>query len=151
MTGTDISDLKALCAGAGVAAALGLLLGAASKPDLGDDNRPAGPQILAQAPGAGPSGPFDDGATFAAYKGRIPDYVLGTDFKRALTPPPETAYAEKPVRLARQDREMLAAQDADTSDLPPVDLPDHEAAPERVSYPSIDGGRDPAPDEPGGG
>lgn len=128
--------MKALLTGAGLAAVAGLLMGAVAKPDLGWDDRPAGPQILAGWGGGRSAGPFDDGATFASYKGQLPDFVLGTDWKRSLNPPAYTAEPEPlapPTRLARDDT---------PPDLPltPVTYDDKpHAAP---SYPSIEGGAD---------
>jgi hypothetical protein len=57
-------------------------MGAAMKPDLAADDRPAGPQVIAEGPQAPPSGPFDDRAAHASYGGEIPEYVLGTDWKK---------------------------------------------------------------------
>ncbi len=77
--------MRTLWAGAGVALAAGLTLGAAMRPDLAADDRPAGLQILDGGAGARASGPFDDGAAavaYANYHGKLPDYVLGTDAKR---------------------------------------------------------------------
>jgi hypothetical protein len=64
--------------------AAGLTLGAAMRPDLAADDRPAGPQILEGWSGARSAGPFDDNAdvSVANYHGKLPDYVLGTDAKR---------------------------------------------------------------------
>jgi hypothetical protein len=127
--------VKALGIGAGMALVAGLLMGAVAKPDLGWDDRPAGPQILAGWGGGRSTGPFDDGASFASYKGQIPDYVLGTDWKRALNPPAMTA---EPSPEARETR-MAAAEE-------PPDLPLTHAAydePPRAppTYPSLQGGQ----------
>jgi hypothetical protein len=133
--------------GAGIAAAAGLLMGAAAKPDLAAGDRPEGPQILAGWSGVRSTGPFDDGATLASYNGQIPDYVLGTDWKRSLEPP----------RPAPEPRERLAR-----NDLPPPDEDvgftggaDEEPIRIEPRYPSTDGGLDlaapePISDEPGG-
>jgi hypothetical protein len=67
--------------------AAGLLMGAAMRPDLEADDRPAGPQVIAEGPQAPPSGPFDDRAAYASYGGQIPDYVLGTDWKKLTQTP----------------------------------------------------------------
>ena len=128
--------MKAVYAGAGVAAAAGLLMGAAMKPDLGLDDRPAGPQIVA-ADAGGSSGPFDAGGfSYAAYGGKVPDYVLGTDFKAAPSLGPIEAAAPRPA----------SAPEAQDGDVQPVTLTradyggDEDEARPRVSYPSIDGG-----------
>ena len=144
--------VKAIYAGAGVAAAAGLLMGAAMKPDLGLDDRPAGPQTVAADAGRS-SGPFDDGGfSYAAYGGKVPDYVLGTDFKAAQSLGPTEPAAPQPA----------SPPEAQEDDVPPVTLTradyGDEARPP-VSYPSIDGGAaermvvlPPSdPDEGGGG
>ena len=125
--------MKTVLVGAGIAAAAGLLMGAVTKPDLRADDRPEGPQILAGWAGARPPGPFDDGATVASYQGQLPDYVLGTDWKRSLAPSPSPR--EPPHRVAQIEApppESVVLSHAD-DDEPP------RAAP---SSPSMDGGAD---------
>ena len=74
------TDLKRIGAGLAVAAAAGLLMGAAFRPDL-DAHDAAGPQML-----MGDAGPrkvvavADPG--LAAYAGHVPDYVIGSDWTR---------------------------------------------------------------------
>jgi hypothetical protein len=135
--------VKALLSGAAIAAVAGMLMGAAAKPDLGWDDRPAGPQILAGWPGERAQGPFDDGMTFAAYKGQIPDYVLGADWKRSLEPP---AYAPDP-----EPRPMKVARTEEPPDLPLTRAAyQDEPAPEPV-YPSLQGGGEVRSQAPGDG
>ena len=126
--------MKSVLAGAGVALVTGLLMGAIAKPELAADGRPAGPQILAGWSGVRSTGPFDDGATYAAYNGQIPDYVLGTDWKKSLQPP---VFAPEPE--PRMPETKLASND----DLPKLPLTpaayDDRPAPE-VIYPSMQGG-----------
>jgi hypothetical protein len=150
--GTETSKVKALLGGACVALVAGLLMGAVAKPDLGYDGRPAGPQMLAAWGGARSSGPFDDGEAFANYKGQIPDYVLGTDWKRALNPPVEMA---EPSPLPREPK--VAAIDT-APDLPVTHAAYDDPPPEAPSYPSLQGGQSndadllpPAHAEPGEG
>lgn len=70
-------DLKTLLAGVAVAAAAGLMMGAAMHPDL-EEGKMTAPQILLAGGGPRSDGPaFDAGV--AAYRGRIPDHVIGTD------------------------------------------------------------------------
>ncbi|WP_337188685.1 hypothetical protein [Phenylobacterium sp.] len=81
-------DTRRLLTGVALAAAAGLALGATLKPNL--DEEPlegpqqlisgGGPRTYVQAPDAG----------MAAYRGRVPDYVVGTD---SLKPPPDTFLA----------------------------------------------------------
>lgn len=127
--------MKALLTGAGVALAAGLLMGAVAKPDLAGDDRPAGPQILAGWGGGRSTGPFDDGAGFASYKGQIPDYVLGTDWKRSLIPPVLTADAPPTAVEAK-----MAALDEPPA--PPLTRADDQESPHAApSYPSLQGGQ----------
>ncbi|MFC3069267.1 hypothetical protein [Phenylobacterium soli] len=91
--------MKTVLTGAGIALTAGLLMGAVAKPDLRADDRPEGPQVIAGWAGVRSTGPFDDGQTFASYQGQLPDYVLGTDWKKSLAPPPEL----RPIRVARSD------------------------------------------------
>jgi hypothetical protein len=84
--------------------AAGLLLGGFMQPHLYDGDRPAGPQMFAGWNGARSTGPFDDGATLANFQGPVPDYVMGTDAKKAMTWPEERAAVSKPrYELARDD------------------------------------------------
>jgi hypothetical protein len=88
------TDLTVFLSGAAVALTAGVLLGGAMQPHLDrDDSRPAGPQMFAAWDGHS-TGPFDPGesnVTLAAYHGNPPDYVLGTDWKKAMTWPDEQA------------------------------------------------------------
>jgi hypothetical protein len=131
--------VKEVLAGAAIAAVAGMLMGAAAKPDLNADDRPAGPQMLASVGGARDAGPFaDDGASFAAYHGKLPDYVLGTDFAKATSIYP-SAYLPP-----------LAKASAVRDDPPPEATPVTHVAyaddpPAKPSFPSVDGG---APSDP---
>ena len=129
-------DLKIVLPGAGLALAAGMLIGGAMQPQLYDGDRPAGPQIIADFAGVRSTGPFDPGTTFAAYRGNLPDYVLGTDWKKTLTAP-DARVAVTP--LARE----IAVDDAPPTEEPAtvtrvtyVDPP--AAAPVR-DYPSLGG------------
>lgn len=89
--------MKVLLAGAGVSLASGLLLGAAMQPHLDAvEGRPVGPQLFANASGPRADGPFELGGMAASYRGEIPDYVLGSDWKRSLNPPAERARGPVP-------------------------------------------------------
>lgn len=132
--------MKSFLAGAGIAAVAGMLMGAAAKPDLGWDDRPAGPQIMAGWGGGRSTGPFDDGAaSFASYKGQLPDYVLGTDWKTSLAPPAMTA---EPNRSAAEERRAEAryARNDELPDLPVTQAAYQEPPHAPISYPSMDGG-----------
>jgi hypothetical protein len=86
------SDTIISLSGAAVALAAGLWLGGLMQPHLDEgDGRPSGPQMFADWAGDRSTGPFDPGTTFVNYQGRIPDYVMGTDWKKRMTWPDETA------------------------------------------------------------
>jgi len=128
-------DLKVFLPGAAVALAVGLLLGGAMQPHLGDDDRPGGPQIIAAASGERGADPVDSGLALAAYHGRVPDYVLGTDWKKTMAWPSESAAVSAPARMAVQD------------DPAPVEAPAtltraayNEPYPQPHVYPSLSGG-----------
>ena len=125
--------MKALLTGAAVALAAGLLMGAVAKPDLAGDDRPAGPQILAGWGGGRSTGPFDDGAALANYKGQLPDYVLGTDWKRSLTPPAQMADAPPPAEA------RMAV--IDVAEMPVTRAAYDEAPHTQPIYPSLQGGQ----------
>ncbi len=75
-------DLKTLAVGVAVAAVSGLLMGGALHPDLDAEGLKA-PQL--EAPGGGHRTEVAAAdAGVAAYDGRVPDYVIGTD---TLNPP----------------------------------------------------------------
>ena len=77
-----MDDVRNLLAGLAVAAVAGLMMGSAMRPDLQLGDRPEGPQIFTGETAERSTGPFDDGAAFASYRGKAPDYVYGTDWKR---------------------------------------------------------------------
>lgn len=95
-------------AGAGAALALGLLLGAAMRPQL------AIGELAPQPLDAWPQEPslYDGGApdalAFAKYGGELPDYVLGADWL-AATAPAETPPAPDAAEPASQASEGPAA------------------------------------------
>jgi hypothetical protein len=127
--------VKSLFSGIGLAALAGMLMGAAMKPQLDLDDRPAGPQVFAGWSATRSTGPFDDGPTFAAYGGEIPDYVLGTDMRRAVArdqaePPPEE---EAPMVVA-------AAAVIEVEPVRSENPMEASPAPEPVTYPSLAGG-----------
>ncbi|HSV02197.1 MAG TPA: hypothetical protein VLI41_03235 [Phenylobacterium sp.] len=131
------AEVTALYAGAGLALAAGLLMGAALKPDLGYDNRPLGPQIVAGTDRAQASGPFDDDAvSYAAYRGRIPDYVIGSDAKQAAA---QFMVASAP-RTAAEPHHRLTVDGEGDQDVEPAPVYSDDGPGPRVSYPSLDGG-----------
>ncbi len=128
--------MKVLLSGAAAAAITGVLLGGAMQPHLdAADGRPAGPQMFANWSGVRSTGPFDPGTTFASYQGGVPDYVMGTDWKKAMAWPDERAAVSAPSREAAQ------------SDQPPAEAPMvlarvayDEPPPAGGGYPSLSGG-----------
>ncbi|HEX4709742.1 hypothetical protein [Phenylobacterium sp.] len=136
-------SVKVLFAGTAMALAGGVLLGGAMRPNLGaaDDGRPAGPQMFASWSGTRSTGPFDPGTTFASYGGKVPDYVLGTDWKKATAWPDERTAVSAPSREitsseASPDEPVIVAR-TDYEDLPPA----------TYDYPSLSGGHLPEPDD----
>src|SRR3954462_3122669 len=79
-----------------MAATAGLLLGGAMKPNLRGDDRPEGPQMFLGWSATRSTGPFDDGGAWAAYQGRTPDYVVGTDWSKAPVVVSDVAYEPAP-------------------------------------------------------
>lgn len=74
-------DLKTLLQGVAVLAAVGLLMGAVAHPNLRGEGDAEGPQMLMAGGGErGVQAISDPGVT--AYGGRVPEYVLGTDWTR---------------------------------------------------------------------
>ena len=99
----QVGDLKIFLPGAAVAVTAGLLLGGAVQPHLdAGDGRPAGPQSVAGWETGRSTGPFDPGVTLAAYHGQMPDYVLGTDWKKTMAWPDDDD-----ERTERQMRALL--------------------------------------------
>ncbi len=126
-----------LC-GAVVAVAVGVMLGGAMHPNLAGDDRPAGPQIIAGSAAVRSAGPYEGGATLASYGGRTPDYVTGTDAKKALTWTPERAAASPPQS---RDEQAQGAQD----DLQTLSRAAYDADPQPSranDYPSLGGSAD---------
>ena len=116
---------------AGVAAAVvsGLAMGAVLRPDLHGDGLVA-PQTLIAG-----GGPRDDASAdpgLARYGGRIPEYVIGTDWTR---PPPLVVEAPRsePVDAVVYPRDTLP-------DLQPTRAARPDEPPKPVNFPSNDGG-----------
>lgn len=137
--------MKVIFQGIAVAAASGLLMGGAIKPNLTYGEGPLGPQLLL-APSGERDEPFGGGVGFASYGGDVPDYVLGTDWTEANSPLYETAdYAYKD--------EFTAPEPVETAYAPvvvrrPEPIRVAYAAPEPVAYPSTHGGVVPVRDTP---
>lgn len=104
-------DLKTLFGGVSIAAAAGLLMGAAMYPNLNAETI-KGPQILTAGGGPRAETVMAD-AGVGAYAGHVPDYVIGTD---ALKPPQYQvlAYAERaePETAATGDQGDVMAYEA---------------------------------------
>jgi hypothetical protein len=138
-------DANTLAGGAGLALVCGILLGGAMHPNLGDDGRPAGPQQITGWSGVRSTGPFDPGMSPANYAGAVPDYVMGTDWKKTLAWPDEPAAVAPPARRVEVAQEEPPPDDVVRPQ--PLTRADYdEPPPARPRYPSL-GGR-PAPDLP---
>lgn len=124
-------DLRTLFNGGAAVAAAGLMLGLAMQPNL-DARAVEGPQILAA--GGGPRGAevsTDPG--LPAYQGRVPDYVIGTDWTH---PPPAEHPVEAPAAQSYTDD--AAAREAE----PPAPVRRaawREVPREPAVYPSVMG------------
>lgn len=106
------------------------------QPHLYDGDRPAGPQMFAGWAGTRSTGPFDPGTTFASYQGPAPDYVLGTDSKRAMTWPEERRAISAP------EREFASNDDPPPEVTPTLTRANYEEpAPPPHDYPSLGGPR----------
>lgn len=127
--------MKALLIGAGVALTAGFMMGAAMKPDLLADQRPEGPQIFTTWAGES-TGPFDPGASFVAYRGKVPDYVLGTDLTQPKLPAVVTEAPPEPQEIA--DLEPIPQADDVTYEAPAPQTPQSNNP--VVIYPSMGGG-----------
>ena len=131
-------DKTIILAGAGISLAAGLLLGGAMQPRLyNGDDRPMGPQMFADWAGDGSTGPFDPGTSFVSYRGNPPDYVLGTDWKKAMAWPDERAAVSPPAGDAAQDD--APAQPDEPAVLTRAAYEEPPPAPR--AYPSLDGGQ----------
>jgi hypothetical protein len=143
-------DTRTFCVGAGLALTCGIMLGGAMRPDLGYDGRPAGPQQISTRGGERSTGPFDSGTTYGGYSGRVPDYVLGADWKRAMAASTEPAAVSAPAPERVADREVDGLTTEGSK--PDWAQPAHRGASDepppapRGRYPSLGG--ETAPDEP---
>jgi hypothetical protein len=105
---TTHHDRRIAAAGACSALAVGLMLGGFMHPDLAGDDRPAGPQIILGKAAERSTGPFDPRPEMANYSAGVPDYVLGTDWKRAANwRPPAAAVAPPLPREVRDEEDQL--------------------------------------------
>ena len=142
--------MKVLVSGAVAALAIGAFSGhfARASLDLVTDG-PKGPQMFADWAGKGTTGPFDDGTSFtAAYKvaagGKVPDYVYGADWKRAMTGPSETAAVTRASYEppARADDPALTLRDdttaAERDPVNPAREPAYDAPPAEPDAPGAD-------------
>ncbi|HEX2816130.1 MAG TPA: hypothetical protein VHN39_07035 [Phenylobacterium sp.] len=89
--------------GAACALMAGMLMGSAMQPHLYDGDRPSGPQMFAEVAGARSTGPFDPGTSVVSYQGRMPDYVMGADWKKRMAWPDERAAVSAPREVVRDD------------------------------------------------
>jgi hypothetical protein len=130
-----LSELKIPLSGATAALAAGMLLGSFMQPHLYDGDRPSGPQMFAEVAGARSTGPFDPGATFVNYQARMPDYVMGSDWKKRMDWPDERAAVSAPREAVRDDEQVPAERVAVLTRTTYADPP----APAH-DYPSLVGG-----------
>jgi len=134
--------VRAIWKGAGVALTAGLLMGAAMRPDLAYDDRPAGPQIVAQPHDPDEASPFQaEAVALSAYGSKPPDYVVGTDWRRyaqaaavAIAPPAPAPAHEEPApdyyEQALRSYDLTPATYDPTDEAPVPTAVDSEAPPE---------------------
>jgi hypothetical protein len=126
------SDLLRLGSGVGLAAAAGLLLGGAMRPELGFGDAPGGPQMLAGVSGV--RGYDQGGAAWTSYDGQPPEHVIGTDW---LKPPVWSGDIVLPeADSAHFDVVMVEPEPLPVRPPPAWDEPPREP----VRYPSMAGG-----------
>lgn len=124
-----------LLGGIALAALLGLSSGAALRPDLREDARPRGPQILA---GVSADRTYATGQVQAvSYSGEVPAYVIGTDW---LQPPAGPTWSEAVIE---PEADAVLASAAFVLEIPAPPAPpswiDEPQPP--PAYPSLEGGR----------
>ncbi len=142
---TKTHDTKVLAGGAALALVCGIMLGGAMRPNLDGDDRPAGPQMIAGWSADRAGGPADPGvATYASASGKVPDYVLGTDWKKAMAWPDERAAVASPARPEPVQAEATADETPQWA--APVTRAAYEPTPPAVHgrYPSLGGETPPA-------
>jgi hypothetical protein len=118
--------------------AAGLLLGGAMQPHLYEGDRPSGPQMFADWAGARSTGPFDPGTTFVSYQGKMPDYILGTDWKKSMSWADERAAVSPPREAVRDDPPPIETAGLTPSSLTRAAYQPPPPAPH--AYPSLGGG-----------
>ena len=122
----------AILSGAALAAVLGIMLGGSMRPQLIFEGRPMGPQMFADGGGPRSTGPFDLRDAYAAYGGKLPSYVTGTDYAQTAYVE-EAPIAEEPQRVAHDDTQAPAP--------PPLTRAAYGEPPAPIIvYPSVSGG-----------
>ena len=128
--------MKVQLAGAAAALISGVMLGGFMQPNLGETrDGPAGPQMFADWAGSRSTGPFDPGTTFVAYQANMPDYVMGTDWKKRMAWPEDRAAVSAP-------RETVSDEAPAQEPAPVITRTSYQEldSPAR-SYPSLGGAR----------
>jgi hypothetical protein len=123
-------DLKRLFEGAACVTVAGLLLGLVARPELRPDMGAPRQEMGFAGPRASPAA--DQSAAWASYSGAIPDYVIGTDWRR-----PPQAYAPD-EKLVVVDIPEEPSEDTEAVETRQVSW--QEPAREPTSYPSTSGG-----------
>jgi len=103
------------------------------RPNLAGDGRPAGPQMLASSGGARSESPLA-GAVTAVNAGPLPDYVTGTDAKKALAKAEERGAAE-PIEVARDDTSSPVPHDFPSLSVEDTSLGDQAAREDETPAP----------------
>lgn len=126
--------LNITLAGAVAAAVLGVSLGVAMHPELQVLDRPLGPQMLMGSSASRSDVTVDPAVTLASYKGRVPDYVLGTDAAKQIAGLDEQRVAaDEPAHIVLEEPRSKVRRH------PHAAYDDEPAAYSR--YPSVSGGQ----------
>jgi hypothetical protein len=125
-------ETRMLATGAAAAVVAGVLMGAAMKPDFGDD-RVLGPQFFA-ADGGVHDASYRPDPGASVYGGRIPDYVIGTDWTR-----PRQAASATPSPEPREDPVIFTADDEPSPPMTMTYRTWREPPREPSAYPSVTG------------
>lgn len=126
-------DLRHVFFGMAFATVVGLALGGAFKPMLREFTNIEGPQILAGVSGVRSPPGLRQNASWTSYAGKIPDYVIGTDWTQPDYPVEMVAREEpepQPAKVVHEDTPIRLA-------VAPVKYEEDPAPP--PSYPSMGG------------
>jgi hypothetical protein len=128
-------DLKSIFSGSAMAVAAGLMAGGLMYPELIGPGDVGGPQLQAGSSGAR-TAYYGGSANWAPYSGEVPDYVIGTDWRK----PTEYADYNGDEEIPPEEETVVytAAAVGETTEVTARTW--EEPASEPVSFPSTAGG-----------